>query len=219
MADVTATTAQAFPAREESKMALGGSLTEASSGAAAVVLAILGLLHIAPAELMSIATIVVGASLLLLGAVIGARFASGATSDSVAARELVSEGMVMEWLCGLAGIVLGVLALVGTAATTLVPVATIVFGAGLLVASGTVSRLAPTTSRQEGHPHEAIYITPAPGVLIAFAGTVLGILALSGFNPVILSLVAMLSFGVAVILTGTSFAGIIYTTFATESSR
>ncbi len=219
MSDVTATTGHAFPAREESRVAFGGSLTEASTGAAAVVLAVLGLLQIAPVELMSIATIVVGASLLLLGAVIGARFAQVAATEAPPLREMISEGMVTEWLCGATGVVLGVLALVGTHAAVLVPVAAIVFGAGLLVATGTVSRLGPLTTRHEAHAPEAIYVTPAPSMLAAFAGIILGILALSGFNPVTLSLVAMLTFGVAVILTGTSFATMMFATFWAEAER
>jgi hypothetical protein len=208
------TTHEAYPAsREESRVELGGSLTEASGGAAAVLLAILGLLQIDPMALASIATIVVGASLVLLGGVIAARFVRLSTAEPGAAGEVISEGMVMESLCGLTGIVLGILALVGTHATTLIPVATVVFGAGLLVASGTMSRLSAMASHRESR-HEAVYITPAPGILLAAGGTVLGILALSGFNPVILSLVAMLTFGVAVILAGTSFASMVFKTFA-----
>ena len=45
-----------------------------------------------------------------------------------------------------------------------------------------------------------------PSVLIALSGVVLGILGLASLSPIILSLIAMLSFGVAVLLSGTSVA-------------
>lgn len=201
---------------------LGGSLTEASTGAAAIVLAILGLLRIAPVQLVSIATIMIGASFLFLGGMVAARYTRLARSESPAEREVISEGMAMEALCGFTGIVLGIIALVSAYPLTLVSIAAIVFGIGLLVASGTTAQLRAAGQRElrkeypeySGPETEPAYVASGPGALLALGGVVLGILALAGFNPVMLSLVAMLGFGVAVLLSGTAFATTMLTLFA-----
>jgi hypothetical protein len=202
---------------------LGGSLTEASTGAAAIVLAVLGLLRIAPTELVSIATILIGASFLFLGGMLAARYARFSAMELPVEREIISEGMAMEALCGLAGVVLGVIALMSAYPLTLVSIAAIVFGVGLLVASGTTAQLRRVGLRElrkteeEGysrHPAEPAYIAAGPGILLALGGVVLGILAVAGFDPLVLTLVAMLGFGVAVLLSGTSFATTMTTLFA-----
>jgi hypothetical protein len=127
-------------------------------------------------------------------------------------RETIGEGMAMESLTGAAGVVLGVLALLSAGATTLLPVAAIVYGAGLLAGTGAVVRLENLWVRE--HAAESWSETAAgPGVLIALAGIVLGILGLADFSPIILSLAAMLSFGVAVLLS-TALAGRLLAVFS-----
>jgi hypothetical protein len=201
---------------------LGGSLTEASTGAAAIVLAILGLLRIAPAELVSIATILIGTSFLFLGGMLASRYARFSRVELPVEREVISEGMAMEALCGLTGVVLGVIALMSSYPLTLVSVAAIVFGIGLLVASGTTAQLRRVGLRElrraESEPSgtytpEPAYVASGPGILIALGGVVLGILAVAGFDPLMLTLVAMLGFGVAVLLSGTSFSTTMLTLF------
>ena len=54
----------------------------------------------------------------------------------------------MESLTGAAGVVLGILALVGAGATTLLPIAAILYGAGLLVGSGAATRVGRFRTRE-----------------------------------------------------------------------
>ncbi len=117
-----------------------GLLTEGAAGIAVIVLAIIGLAGISTGVLVSIATIVIGVGLMVQA------FNSAAQNSKLMAvnavtnptgTELAGEVMV-DCLCGLTGIVLGILALVGIAPTHLVPPALIVFG-GALVLSGASS--------------------------------------------------------------------------------
>jgi hypothetical protein len=224
MADAVSTHGVEFVGgREKAAFEYGGLVTEATAGAAVVVLAILGLMHVAPDALASISTIVLGAAFLLLGGMMAARFVRVMRSiSSPATREVISEGATMASLCGAAGIVLGVLAFVSGDPTTLIPVAAVVFGAALLVARGTTSRLNQALAdwqqehaKQSARPVEdAVYVALAPGVLIALPGIILGIIALAGHAPILLSLVALLGLGVGVVLTGTSFASTLTTTLS-----
>ena len=58
------------------KEALGGSIAEGLSGIAAVALAIIGLAHVFPLLMASIATIALGAALAFEGGAISARYAA-----------------------------------------------------------------------------------------------------------------------------------------------
>jgi hypothetical protein len=187
--------------RDEPNFEVGGSLMEASGGAAAIVLSILGLLHISATLMASIATIVIGTSLLVAGGTLAARFSKLPRSRAHRA-EMVGGGMAMESLGGAAGIVLGILSLVGAGSTTLLPVAAIVFGGSLLVANGIASRLDAALTSERQAISEVLDFATGPTVLIALSGIVLGILALASISPILLSLAAMLSFGVAVLLSG-----------------
>jgi hypothetical protein len=188
--------------RRETGFGVGASLVEALGGAAAIVLSILGLLHISTVLMASIATIVVGAAFLIAGGTWRARVSTA--KDEPLANQMIGEGMATESLAGAAGIVLGILSLLGAGATTLLPVSAIVFGGGLLVASRAASRFNGATRGRA----ELFDFAAEPGALIALAGIVLGILGVAGLSPVVLSLAAMLSFGFAELLSGTSLAGI-----------
>ena len=187
--------------RAESLSEWTGCATEAVAGAAAIVLSILGLLHIEPTLMASIATIVVGASLLIAGGFLALRFARYAEKRAPHATPAVGGGMAMESLGGAVGVVLGILSLVGAGATTLLPVATIVFGGSLLVASGAAARF--DAAYGAGAAAEWLDVA-GPSMLIALGGIVLGIVGLAGVSPLILSLAAMLSYGFAVLLSDTA---------------
>jgi hypothetical protein len=132
--------------REEERSAevvAGGSMVEAIAGVAAVVLAILGLAGLLPVYLLAIAAIAVGVALLFEGGAIAVRY-SRLLTETVGSRLSSAEldgGMGVEVLGGIAGIVLGILALLGLVPLTLTAVAAIVFGGTLLLSSGTAARL------------------------------------------------------------------------------
>lgn len=191
-----------------------GSTTEAIGGAAAIVLAILGLIGVLPTVLASIAAIAVGVALIMAGGAIAARFSRVlAGPEPARVRREIIGGMGMEALTGLAGLVLGLLALLGVAPLTLLPIASIVLGAALLMASGAMARLeelvhweAERTAPPQRTTHDAVYVATGSEVLVGVGAIVLGILALSGTNPLTLSLIAMLGIGASVLLSGSALA-------------
>lgn len=198
-----------------------GSTTEAIGGAAAIVLGILGLLGILPISLASVAAIAVGAALIAAGGSIAARYervlAAPATEPAVVRHEIAG-GLGMEAVAGAAAIVLGILALLGKDPVTLLSVVAITIGAGLLMASGSMSRLESLIRWEYGRTNEprmrdAIYASAGSEVIVGVGAIVLGILALAGYDPATLVLVAILGIGASLLLSGSSVAGRFFSMF------
>jgi hypothetical protein len=204
---------------EEEKMApkvvLGGSLAEVLCGAATIVLAIIGLTGTLPGELTSVATIVFGAALIAHGGAIASHFGGlTRTTPSVEwnARAELGGGMGAELVCGAAGVVLGVLALLGLTPVTLTSIAVIVFGGALLLGGGATADLgALDTHGARMHlAHLARQASMAAAGLQSLVGAgavVLGILALVGIYPMTLTFVALLALGSAVVVSGSAVSG------------
>ena len=118
------------------------SLPELAAGLAVVVLTILGLASVSPTFLVEIATIVFGVGLLLHGsttlALISRLLGKEAGVDGAAG---VASGWAIILVAGAAGIVLGILALLGVSSLQLVAIAVIAFGAALLISSNASMRL------------------------------------------------------------------------------
>ncbi len=112
-----------------------GLLTEGAAGIAVIVLTVIALAGISTGALTSIAAIVIGVGLLVQAFNSAAEEARVTTPDA----SLGAQGIALAWevmadcMCGLTGIVLGVLALVGINAAHLLPAAVIVFGGSLLL--------------------------------------------------------------------------------------
>jgi hypothetical protein len=113
------------PEHEKSvKVVAGGSITEALCGAAVVVLAIIGLAGTFPGYLASIATIAFGVALLAQGSALAARHTRllhEALPHEWETRAELGGGMGAEFLAGGAGVVLGILGLLGIGTAVLVP--------------------------------------------------------------------------------------------------
>jgi hypothetical protein len=204
--------------REEERSAryvTTGFSLEVLGGAGAVVLAILGLANIFPMYMLGISILLIGGTLLLQGGTVAARLnkllheISGGRTESVE----VGGGLSAELVGGAAGIAIGILALVDVVPVILVSVAAVVFGATLLMSSGTVSRLAQL--RLAGHvehrtaeaTREAAMSAAAAQALVGIARAALGIIALVGTLPITLSLIAMLSVGGSILLSGAAVSG------------
>jgi hypothetical protein len=194
--------ANATTTRERTGTAMGGSVLEALGGIAAVVLACLGLAQIAPMWMAAVSTILVGAALTLEGAAISTRYQEMAVTDrETRDRAQLGSGVTSEVLGGLAGIVLGAIALFDIAPLVLVAVAQIVFGGALMLGSAGAARfhremLARGTAAKVGRA------SPGIELMVGIAAITLGILALSGFVPLTLSLVSLLVVGLTVLLSG-----------------
>jgi hypothetical protein len=175
--------------RRSIEVAGAGATTEAIGAAGAIVLAIIGLAGMVPGAMMAVATIVLGAAIFLDAITVGARYnrlvREAYESDGTVSRMEVGGGISAGTIGGIAGVVLGVLALLGFMPPLLCSIALIVFGGALLFASGAKARLASLgtlgygVSGQTRHiVDEAIAASSGGELLIGIGAVVLGILAL-----------------------------------------
>jgi hypothetical protein len=210
----------------ESAVAYGG-LVDAIGGVATVVLAILGLVDVAPPTMVAIATIVFGVALLIQGGAMLSEYAQ--IAFPAAARSSMSEqfggnSLALVFLVGAAGIVLGILSLLGIQSGILPPVAVIAYGTALLLSSNAVWRLyqmrrmtaesqaaiAGQSGYQFGGEMLASEMASGSAGIQAIAGLaaiVLGVLALAGdANDLVLNLSALLALGATLIMTGSTLS-------------
>ena len=205
------------PPREVEKTAgfvAGGSFAEATCGAGGVVLAIIGLAsarwasHLAPISL-----IVLGAGLLFVGGAIAARYTRlfREIAPEQTGKAEMGGGLSAEFLGGCAGMVLGILALLGLAPDMLMAIGVICVGGGLLLGSGANSRLnALSFYGSNWHPtaqeiaRQSVLGAAALDALVGVGAVVLGILALLGYHPMTLVLVSVLGLSGALLLTGSA---------------
>lgn len=197
-----------------------GSYTEALGGIAAIVLTILGLAHVAPVFLVAIATIAIGAALVVHSLKLIEEFAQIMSRvESVGDLGGVS-AWSLELLGGVAGIILGILALLNVAPVQLVAIAAIGYGGAAMMSSASTSRVAsarielsssnPIARRLAG---EVVTSAAASRALSGLAAIVLGILALAGFASVILVLIALLTLGAIIVLDGAALSVAIVSMF------
>ena len=207
------------PREEETSAAVveGGSFAQAVAGLATVALAIIGLANVFPFITAPVAVIVVAAGLMLQGGAMATRYAKllrCAARNRVAPGGLGS-GMSSHLAGGIAGIVLGILALVQVVPVVLTAVAVLVFGAAVLLGCGANFALnnlvVRTWSRDNTISHEVVraMASAATGAeaLVGLAAVVLGIIAICGFAPMTLSLVGLLCLGAGVTLSGLALGG------------
>ena len=217
-------TSQTDP-RKLVKTTMTGSGIEAAGGAAAVVLAILGLAHVAPEHMLPVASIVVGAALLAQAGLLANGASDVVVREAMGRRDKMEfeGGIGAEALAGGAAVVLGILSLIGLDANVLMSVAAIVLGVGLVLESGATSRLnrlddagdMPSTARSTT-ARRAVAGTEGTQMLIGLAAIVLGILALIGLDPMVLNLIAMLVVGVSILLSGAALGGKMASMLATR---
>jgi hypothetical protein len=192
---------------------MGRSASATTGGIAAVVLSILGLASVYPTFMLAVSTIAIGVALLFKGAALAAEYNEIlARIDSGTLKHAeVSGGMSAELLAGGAGIVLGILGLLGVDTTILTAVAVIAFGSALVMSSGVTQRLNHLKIASSGAEdmaqriaEEATSASVGAQVLVGLSAAVLGILSLIGMVPVTLALIGLLSIGAVSLLTGSA---------------
>ena len=202
----------AVPGKMMLEAIAGGSFVEMAGGIGAVVLTILGLAGIMPVLLTAIATISIGAAVLVKGITVSAEYfkiAREIGGNRIEAAEF-SGGLSGEILAGIASTVLGILSLLGVNPMVLLPIAAIVLGAGLVFGSGANTGLNDLWIGQPRNPtyqkvlNEVVRASIGSQILTGLGVAILGILALIGMAPVILTLIAMLSLGTMVLLSESS---------------
>jgi hypothetical protein len=196
-----------------------GGFVDAIGGVATIVLAIIGLAGVKSEILLAITTIVFAVALLIEGGAMMSEYASVAfpSGARLAGENVGSGGLSAHFLAGAAGIVLGILALIGIQSTILTSIALIAFGAAMVLSSSSVyqlhqmKRAAMTVEAQPVSGTEMLaneMATESAGALTlaGLAAIVLGILAVVGVNPVVLTFAALIALGATLVLTGSSLS-------------
>ncbi len=195
-----------------------GGFVDAIGGVATIVLAIIGLSGARPEMLVAVASIVFGAALLVQGGAmlseyVGIIFPDGA--GNVSMDQFGGSSLSALFMAGAAGIVLGILALVGVQAEILTSIAIIAFGSGLLVSSNSVTHLhalkrASEVQASQGGAavvaHEMAAGSAGVQALAGLAAIVLGILALADVHSIVLDLAALIALGATLVLTGSTLS-------------
>jgi hypothetical protein len=186
--------------------AAGRSTAEAIGAIAAVILAVIGLAGILGNLMASIATIVIGAGILLEGWAYGASYRQVSLANPTTGQGFGFGGpLTAEFFGGMAGIVLGILALFRTVPDMLLAVALLVYGATLLLSSLSVSQTfwRSASLTQSGAQTWSAAAPPMPHsgqLLVGLGAIVLGILAVIGLAQMSLILVGLLSLAAVMLL-------------------
>src|SRR5689334_3283040 len=117
---------------------------------------------------------------------------------------------------GMAGFVLGLRAVLGVVPVALRAIAAIVFGAALLIGSTAMPHPSMTLAgygTPSGLVHEAIAASVGAQVLVGLASIALGIIAVVGIHTTVVTLVALLTLGSAVLLSGTAIGATVMSAF------
>lgn len=199
-----------------------GGVIDAIGGIATIILAIVALSGVNAPLLASIATIVFGAALIVQAGTMLSEYSQimfPAGSRTVSAEGFGGGSLSIVFLAGAAGIVLGVLSLLGIAPSVLTPISAIAFGSALVLSSNAVWQLhvlgqesLKSRGQMGGGAGEMLASEMAFGsagiqALSGLAVIVLGILALVGMaNDLTLNLVALLVLGATVVFTGGSLS-------------
>ncbi len=194
-----------------------GLLTEGAAGIAVIVLSIIALAGTSPGALASIVTIIIGVGLMVQAFNSAAEQSKAMIANTVAMPDFGGDVMV-DLLCGITGIVLGILALVGISAQYLVPAALIVFGGALLL-GGAISMRPRSAQRTTpgGETQVVSYQNSAAAggmeLLVGIAAIVLGILSLIFVASGVLVLVGFLAVGAALLMVSATFSGTVMRLF------
>lgn len=201
---------------EDKKIAdwiIGGSLGEAVAAGFAITLAIIGLADMMPITMASITTIALGISLLFQGGAVASRFSALISESTQGEMDLTDfgEGVSVEFIAGTCGITLGILSLLDIVPFILLPIAAIVFGGALILATGVnvrlnAIRITRTTDSEMARKIAREMVMAASGVqlLIGLGAIILGILGILEIETITLCLIAFLSLGFSAFLSSTA---------------
>ena len=206
-----------YERRISMEVVTSGSMIEATGGFAAVVLSILSLANILPMYLIPIATLVIGIGLLFEGGAVAFRYwrlPDEISAGRWASMELAG-GMIAEFVAGITGVVLGVLAILGFIPLILATVSVLVFGGALVLGSGLTSRLESLEYGIEVEGTKRTFYrrnvlgkigTVSVQIVFGFVAIVLGILSLLGVLPATLTAIALLVLGFSALLSGSAIS-------------
>jgi hypothetical protein len=197
------------------KVAAGGSFVEATVGAGAVIMAVLGLASLMPVTMACIATIAIGAALVLEGGSVATRLFVAIDRGGAEVPGELMGGLGAESLAGLTAVALGFIALLHAEPFTLMDAGLVVIGAALLLGTAATWRVnyypryaeAPQNDTETYVMRQAVHAASGAHALVGASAVLLGILALLGYSTVTLTLVALLVVGGAMVISGAALGG------------
>ncbi len=202
--------------RKVPEVAMDSSFISSVASITAMVLAVIALGGIRTYWMAALVSIAVGLAQLFEGEALCSRVSSFMCETARKPSGDVGRSVVTGRLPGgVAGIVLGILALFAVLPRILLPVAAILFGVVLIMGAGTVVHLSDVYTEKACLGEETRAVTRAGvrivetlEVFIGCGGVALGILALTGFgfSPVTLTFVAMLGIAFSSLLNSTIFS-------------
>lgn len=196
-----------------------GSVFQTIGGIGALVLGILGIIGLVAMTFGSIAAIAAGGALLIGGTALTARYSRlFPDTKSPRTKRSILRGLIVQTIAGVGAIALGILSLVGLASMTLVAVSALALGVGLMVASRASARLDSLLIRNEMESgesvsHSAMFVASTAETVAGLGAITLGILALSGVSPLVLSLIAMMAVGTATFAGGSWLVGVSFNVY------
>jgi hypothetical protein len=216
----------------EAAAAFGGAM-DAIGGIATAALAIIGLAGWRPGLVAGVATIVFGAALLIQGGTLLSEYSHVFTpvgALQAASDAFSGDGLAAMFPAAIAGIVLGILALVGVAPFTLTAVSAIAFGAALMLSAQSVRRLYRMQAELRRSAFGAYPVREflagemaagSAGIqfVAGLAALVLGILAVivaATARSEVLTLVALLVVGLTNIISGSALSGLVLSFMRSE---
>ena len=217
----------------EAAAAFGGVM-DAIGGIATAVLAVIGLAGMRPELLAGVATIVFGAALLIQGGTLLSEYSqvfTPAGAVQTASDAVGGDGLAAMFPVGIAGIVLGILALLGIASYALTSVSVIAFGAALMLSAQSVRRLyrmqadvrrvaVGSYTVREFLAGEMAAGSAGIQFVAGLGALVLGIIAVAmaaTLHGELLTLVALLIVGLTNIISGSALSGLVLSFMRPES--
>jgi hypothetical protein len=180
------------------------SIFDAATGAIVALIALIGFAGEAPRTMVALAFVGVGIAFAVEAAGVARRSQKFADSRHPLGAQIVASALA-ELLTGVAGAILGLLALLGIEPYVLLPIASVLFAVALLFGTGAAvqvdtiaAHLEPSQTRRV--IHEAVVGASGARLLLAFGILVLGALALAGVERLTLLLTVALSLAVALLL-------------------
>jgi hypothetical protein len=215
--------------RETAETVFGGTLIAGVLTVGVIAVSIIGLVGLAPHLLLAVAVLALGVAFLFEGGSIMAGLSElpremAPGRPGLFGLDDLSLGVTAESLAGMAGAVLGVIAILNISVGTVVPAAAIVFGSALILGAGANARLGAMRTRQSERRRDVQdlvqdvarqFVLGATSlyVLAGLAVITLGILALQGINPLVLSQAAMLTIAALFVLSDAAIATRMFSLF------
>jgi hypothetical protein len=196
--------------RRTTQRTLAGSFGVAAvAGLAVLIFAILALVNIIPLALTAGAVIAGGVAFLVEGAGVAARAKQMQRHEDVETSAL-GGGVSIQLLAGIAGVTLGILALIGINPVLLLGSAAIVFGVALLLGTlATRETASAETARGHGgiEMDQTIQTSNGARVFVGIGSLVLGVLAVIGIGPaLVLTQIGLLAVGAILLLSGSAIS-------------